>query len=538
MNINIPKNIKKTIEILKENGFEAFCVGGCVRDSLLGIKVNDWDITTNALPEDVKKCFEKSYDSGLKFGTVTINYRGNLIEITTYRNEGRYNDNRKPSEIFFTKDIKDDLSRRDFTINAMIADEHGTVFDYFNGIKDLEDKVIKTVGNPNERFTEDALRMLRALRFTSKLEGFSLDNSVKENIKKNCLLINNISKERISQEIIKVLESSNHPSVFFKLLYETKLMEQILPEMIPSVNFDQKTPYHHLDVFSHTLEVLDKTSKNSILRISALFHDIGKPFSNYWKEETTDSQTGEVTEGRLIFAGHAEKGASITESILKRLKFPNKTISLVTKLIKYHDEKIHTKEDIKKNLQVFTPKELEILFKLRIADIKGQKNNHKERISIIQNNYKLLDEIIKKREPYLIEHLSINGLDVFNITKIKNKEIYNYLKISLDKVIVNPELNTKEFLIPMIQDLHFKKVKKELNITGSEIMSILNIKESKEIGSIINSLTKIIMENPKHNTNEYLRNKVSNISNINNICENLIFEKNINTNINTNDEKN
>lgn len=323
MNINIPKNVKFIIDTYYNNNYEAFMVGGCVRDSLLGLKPKDFDITTSALPEITENLFTKTIPTGIKHGTVTVVIDKENFEVTTYRTEGNYIDNRRPEKVEFVKDLKEDLSRRDFTINAFAYNDKEGLIDYFNGIDDLKNKVIRAVGDPNKRFNEDALRMLRAIRFSAQL-GFSIESKTYDAIKDNVQLIKNISNERIRDELCKILLSDN-PCEGIETLRETNMLSIILPEINDLVEYTPLCNNHNRNVFTHTLKVLNNTYANLNLRLAALFHDIGK----------INTITA-LPNGHHYFPGHSEEGAKMVMDVLKRLKFDNLTIESISALIKHH----------------------------------------------------------------------------------------------------------------------------------------------------------------------------------------------------------
>lgn len=279
VNITLPKEASLIIDELYKIDKEAFIVGGCVRDSLLGLKPKDWDITTNASPQLVKETFEKQglrvIETGIKHGTVTVIINEEPYEITTYRVEDEYIDNRRPSNVEYTDNLTEDLIRRDFTMNSMAYNTVIGLVDNFNGRKHLNERIIKCVGDGNERFSEDALRMMRAIRFSSQLD-FHIDEHTLENIKINAILIKNISKERIKDELNKIL-LTDRPSKGIRKMVESGLMGYIIPEMMKCVGFDQKNKYHDKDVFEHILMVVDNCPKDLEIRLAALLHDIAKP---------------------------------------------------------------------------------------------------------------------------------------------------------------------------------------------------------------------------------------------------------------------
>lgn len=444
MKINIPKDVNYIINNFYKNGYEAYMVGGCVRDSLLGVEPKDYDITTSAKPEETISLFEKTIPTGLKHGTITVIINSTPYEVTTFRTEGTYLDNRRPSSVDFVTDIKEDLSRRDFTINALAYNENTGLIDYFNGVDDIKNKIIRCVGDPDKRFKEDALRMLRAIRFSCQLT-FDIEEGTLKAIKDNYKLIENISFERIRDEICKILISHN-PSRGLELLKDTKLLELILPEINSLVDFSPKCTNHNRNVFTHTLRVIDNTENDLLLRLSALFHDVGKlntltPFDN----------------GRFYgFPGHSIEGAIMSKRILSKLRFDNNTIKIVSKLIEHHlvlnVDTMLTKYEVKKLLNDVGKNNISLLFKLQRADINSLDN---PKIFLDKVNYteKLANEILENNEPLTIKDLDISGEDLISNLGLKpGKIIGDTLNYILDKVLEDPNLNSKEILLNLAKD--------------------------------------------------------------------------------------
>ena len=444
MKINIPKDVNYIINNFYKNGYEAYMVGGCVRDSLLGVEPKDYDITTSAKPEETISLFEKTIPTGLKHGTITVIINSTPYEVTTFRTEGTYLDNRRPSSVDFVTDIKEDLSRRDFTINALAYNENTGLIDYFNGVDDIKNKIIRCVGDPDKRFKEDALRMLRAIRFSCQLT-FDIEEGTLKAIKDNYKLIENISFERIRDEICKILISPN-ASRGLELLKDTNLLELILPEINSLVDFSPKCTNHNRNVFNHTLRVIDNTENDLLLRLSALFHDVGKlntltPFDN----------------GRFYgFPGHSIEGAIMSKRILSKLRFDNNTIKIVSKLIEHHlvlnVDTMLTKYEVKKLLNDVGKNNISLLFKLQRADINSLDN---PKIFLDKVNYteKLTNEILENNEPLTIKDLDISGEDLISNLGLKpGKIIGDTLNYILDKVLEDPNLNSKEILLNLAKD--------------------------------------------------------------------------------------
>lgn len=441
MKVFIPKEVNFIINTFYKNRYEAYMVGGCVRDIILGNKPKDYDITTSAKPNNTISLFKRTIPTGLKHGTVTVLINNNPYEVTTFRTEGTYLDNRHPSSVNFVTDIKEDLSRRDFTINALAYNEITGLIDYFNGVNDIESKIIRCVGDPDKRFKEDALRMLRAIRFSCQL-SFDIDINTLNGIKNNYSLISNISNERIRDEICKMLISPN-PSKGLELLKDTKLLEIILPDINSLVDFSPKCNNHNKNVFSHTLKVIDNTESNLVLRLSALFHDVGK------LNTLTSFNNGSF----YGFPGHCLEGETITKRILSNLRFDNNTIKIVSKLIKHHlvldVNNMPTRYEVKKLLNDIGKDNIYLLFKLQRADINSLDNPKLflEKVSYTEN---LVNEIIKNNEPLIIKDLNITGEDLINILNLKpGKLIGETLNHLLDKVLQEPNLNSRELLLKL-----------------------------------------------------------------------------------------
>lgn len=441
MNINTPKEVKLIIDTFYRSNFEAFMVGGCVRDILLGNLPKDYDITTSAKPEITISLFDKTIPTGLKHGTVTVLISNEPYEVTTYRTEGNYIDNRRPSSVDFVTDIKEDLSRRDFTINALAYNEKVGLIDYFNGTDDIKNKIIRCVGNADKRFKEDALRMLRAVRFSCQL-NFDIEENTYTAIKNNYKLIKNISSERIRDELCKILISEN-PSKGLEILRDTKLLEIILPEINALYNFSPKCTNHNRNVFAHTLKVIDNTENDLLLRLSALFHDVGK------LNTLTPLNNGTF----YGFPGHCLEGSIMVKKILSRLRFDNNTIKVISKLIEHHlvlnAPVMPTKYEVKMLLNEVGVDNINLLFSLQRADINSLDNPRVflEKVRYTEN---LVNEIINKNEPLTIKDLNISGGDLISNLNLKpGKILGDVLNHLLNIILENPNLNSKESLLTL-----------------------------------------------------------------------------------------
>ncbi len=431
----IPQDIFKISNLLKTQNFSAYLVGGSVRDMFLGYNINDFDITTNALPEDLKELFPNAILFGEKFGTIMIKEGNFNVEITTLRKDSEYLDSRHPKEVTFINDINIDLKRRDFTMNAIAYDfNKDQIIDIFDGIKDIKNKVIRSVGNPDDRFKEDALRLIRAVRFSFKL-NFDIEEDTFISILKNAKLINNISKERIRDEFLKIIKNENS-SVGVDMLRKAGLLEYIIPELIVCVGVKQNK-YHSLDVYNHLLLSMDKADER--IKLAALLHDIGKP---------------QTKQGGHFF-GHEKVGADISKEILERLKFPKKEIEIITKLIYlhlFHYESTWSDAAVRRFLRkVGDMKILNLLFLLRVADEKGNPISTYD-FNNLENFKKRIDTINKKEGILSLKDLAINGEDLLGIGFIRDKKLGETLNSLLDVIIESPELNKKEYLLKIAKN--------------------------------------------------------------------------------------
>ena len=448
MTIEIPSNVNLILNELYHNEYEGYIVGGCVRDSLLGRTPNDWDICTNAKPDELLNIFKnyKTIPTGLKHGTITIIVNGEHYEVTTYRIDGDYSDGRRPDKVKFTDDIIKDLSRRDFTINAMAYNAHKGLVDPFYGLSYLEEGIIACVGNAYDRFKEDGLRMLRAIRFACQL-GFKVDLDTSEGIYQNRHLLQNISKERIREELNKILLSET-PSKGIKLLYGLELLDYVIPELSKCVGFEQYNPNHNKDVFNHTLKVVDCTQPELELRLAALFHDIGKP-----NTFTLDEY------GVGHFYEHHKESARICREVMTRLKYSNKEIDHVSELVYHHMiryEKINS-AIAKRFINKVGEDKIEDLFRLFVADKMGMKGSH-----VFNDIYKLkfeCEKVLSEKQPLSIKDLDINGNDLMKIGIPQGKEIGITLNLLLERVLENSELNNKETLLEMARNVYLKNIK-------------------------------------------------------------------------------
>ena len=443
MNINIPKNVQYIIDKFYKNNYEAYMVGGCVRDCILGLSPKDYDITTSAKPNITQSLFTKTVPTGIEHGTITVLIENENFEVTTYRTEGNYLDNRRPESVSFVSNIKEDLSRRDFTINAFAYNDRDGLVDYFDGLTDLNNKIIKAVGDPNKRFQEDALRMLRAIRFSAQLD-FTIEENTLNAIKTNCVLIKNISIERIRDELCKML-ISNNPTKGLILLRDTGILEIILPEINSLVEYTPLCNNHNRDVFEHTLKVIDNTESDLKLRLSALFHDVGK----------LNTLTS-LPNGHHYFPGHNIESAIMTKEILRRLKFDNGTIDNVCAIIYDHlvldVNYMPTDGEIKRLLRRVGPENIFTLFELQKADINSLWDPvpFLKKVDYISNRVKL---ILENNDPLYIKDLAITGSDLMINLNIKpGKIIGEILTFLLESVLDDTSLNNKESLLEIAKN--------------------------------------------------------------------------------------
>ena len=444
MTINIPQKAEQILHILNEAGYEAYVVGGCVRDSILDRVPGDWDITTSALPEQVKELFHRTVDTGIQHGTVTVMMGKEGFEVTTYRVDGEYHDGRHPDAVTFTRSLEEDLKRRDFTINAMAYHpEHGLV-DLFGGMEDINRKIIRCVGDPVERFTEDALRIMRAVRFAGQL-GFSIEEKTKQAASKLASNLEKISAERIETEIRKLL-LSNHPELL-RTAYELGITEVVLPEFDAIMQTEQNTPHHFTNVGEHTLKALELIPANKVLRYTMLLHDMGKP-----KMKTTDEN------GRDHFKGHGEESERIANEVLHRLKMDNDTIKKVTKLVKWHDVRTQpTPKAVRKAMNKLGEELYPLLLQVQYADTMAQSTyQREEKLERIHKVKVIYEQIIEEKQCFSIRNLAVNGKDLIAIGVTQGKQIGEILNILLEDVIIqkNIYLNWREIKSDRKHDAH------------------------------------------------------------------------------------
>ena len=430
---------KYLINRLEEEGFETYLVGGAVRDKLLGKEIHDIDLTTRARPNDIMRIFSdlKLIDIGKKFGTIKVIYKSKEYEITTFRAESSYKDKRHPDEISFSNTIEEDLKRRDFTINAM-AQRKGEIIDLFGGKKDLERKIVRAVGNPYERIEEDYLRALRAVRFATVLD-FSIEDNLKDAIKNMAGHIEEISKERIRDEVDKIL-LSDKPSRGIRLLDELNLLDYIFPEVKKMVGFDQHSSHHNLDLFDHTMKVLENCPSNLKTRMGALFHDTGKIDTFFLDDKG---------EGR--FFGHQEISEKIMRKRLKVLKYPKKFIEDTSLLVQRHmdNTNTYTKKSVRKLLRKVGEENIYDLFDLQRADVLATVHDNTENILLAK---KYLEEILNSDLPRKEGQVDFSGRDLLDLGFEEGKELGMVLKEVYGLVMDEKLVNKKSEIIKYIKN--------------------------------------------------------------------------------------
>ena len=441
--INLPDDVQEIMSVIKEYGAASYVVGGCVRDSILGREPHDWDICTPALPCELLVEFEeKGYrviPTGLQHGTITVHFNGNNYEITTFRRDGEYSDGRHPDNVEFTSDLIYDLERRDFTINAMAYNPEEGLIDPYCGYEDIQDRRIRCVGNPDDRFQEDGLRILRALRFSCQL-NFVIDETTGRAMLDNKELISNVSMERINTEFIKII---NAEYVFsFPFYSYNKIISQFIPEVVPMVSFDQHNPYHYLDVFAHSCQVLTICriyNADLITKLAAFFHDIGKPHCYQ------DSENGV-----RHYKGHGKVSADMTDKIMRRLKFDNDTREKVVQLIYYHDATFEVgNKYIRRWLNKIGVEQFKRLLVLRRADIMGHSELQRdEKIEKLNAVEKCLETVLEDKPVFSIKDLEIDGKDVMKYMLMDEcPEVGYWLNHILNMVIDGQMQNNREELI-------------------------------------------------------------------------------------------
>ena len=441
--MDMPKNVDIAINLLQSAGFEAYAVGGCVRDSLLGKTPNDWDITTSAKPEDMKSVFADFHciDTGIKHGTVTVVIDGEPLEITTFRLDGEYEDNRHPKSVTFTSNLRADLGRRDFTVNAMAYSKMTGTVDLFGGQNDLKNKIIRCVGDPDRRFNEDALRILRALRFASALD-FEIEEKTAQSLLKNRALLGNISEERIAKELLKLVCGKGAKRIltdFAPVLFE------ILPELQPMYKNSHDNPHHCYDIYEHTLIAVESIDPEPTLRFAMLLHDCGKPAVKKFDEN-----------GVAHFYGHQRISAEISAQILARLKVSNKFRDEILFLVSNHDrwELYENTEKMPRYLSKFGLDGVLNLLKVMRADVLAQSPEYRYRLDQIADAEETAKNLAAQKPCLSLSELQINGRTLMDIGIPQGRKLGAVLAQLLDEVIDGVTKNTQEALTTRAREIY------------------------------------------------------------------------------------
>ena len=443
MTMDMPKNVDTAINLLQSAGFEAYAVGGCVRDSLLGKTPNDWDITTSAKPEDMKSVFADFHciDTGIKHGTVTVVIDGEPLEITTFRLDGEYEDNRHPKSVTFTSNLGADLGRRDFTVNAMAYSKMTGTVDLFGGQNDLKNGIIRCVGDPDRRFNEDALRILRALRFASALD-FEIEEKTAQSLLKNRALLGNISEERIAKELLKLVCGKGAKQIltdFAPVLFE------ILPELQPMYKNSHDNPHHCYDIYEHTLIAVESIDPEPTLRFAMLLHDCGKPAVKKFDEN-----------GVAHFYGHQRISAEISAQILARLKVSNKFRDEILFLVSNHDrwELYENTEKMPRYLSKFGLDGVLNLLKVMRADVLAQSPEYRYRLDQIADAEETAKNLAAQKPCLSLSELQINGRTLMDIGIPQGRKLGAVLAQLLDEVIDGVTKNTQEALTTRAREIY------------------------------------------------------------------------------------
>lgn len=443
MTMDMPKNVDTAINLLQSAGFEAYAVGGCVRDSLLGKTPNDWDITTSAKPEDMKSVFADFHciDTGIKHGTVTVVIDGEPLEITTFRLDGEYEDNRHPKSVTFTSNLGADLGRRDFTVNAMAYSKMTGTVDLFGGQNDLKNGIIRCVGDPDRRFNEDALRILRALRFASALD-FEIEEKTAQSLLKNRALLGNISEERIAKELLKLVCGKGAKRIltdFAPVLFE------ILPELQPMYKNSHDNPHHCYDIYEHTLIAVESIDPEPTLRFAMLLHDCGKPAVKKFDEN-----------GVAHFYGHQRISAEISAQILARLKVSNKFRDEILFLVSNHDrwELYENTEKMPRYLSKFGLDGVLNLLKVMRADVLAQSPEYRYRLDQIADAEETAKNLAAQKPCLSLSELQINGRTLMDIGIPQGRKLGAVLAQLLDEVIDGVTKNTQEALTTRAREIY------------------------------------------------------------------------------------
>ena len=435
LRIRIPDRAAVILDTIHKAGYEAYVVGGCVRDAIMGREPHDWDITTSAEPGQVKALFARTIDTGLQHGTVTVMQGHEGFEVTTYRIDGKYEDGRHPSEVVFTRSLREDLQRRDFTINAMAYNEQEGVVDLFGGLEDLEKGLIRAVGDPRQRFSEDALRIMRAVRFAAVF-GFAIEDETRAAMEEIAPNLDRISAERINAELTKLLVSP-HPELL-RTAYEAGLTARFLPELDRCMETVQNNPHHCYTVGEHTIRTVQAVRPDKVLRLAMLLHDIAKPVC-----KTTDEA------GIDHFYGHPDKGARMADGSLRRLKYDNDTREKVIRLVRYHDRSMETSPGgIRKAMAFYGIDLFPLLMEVKEADVSAQSMyQREEKMEVIARWKELYRRIREAGDCVSLKDMAVNGNDLIEAGMAPGRELGAVLQAMFEEVLVHPEHNDRDYLM-------------------------------------------------------------------------------------------
>lgn len=440
MKLEIPQKANQIIQTLEQNGYEAYAVGGCVRNAVLGLPAHDWDICTNAKPEQLRQVFGDytTHDFGLKHGTLVVSVDGEPFEVTTYRIDGDYADNRHPESVTFTDDLSADLSRRDFTVNAIAYSDRRGFVDPFGGAQDIKSNLLRCVGDPDCRFNEDALRILRGLRFAS-VYGFAIEPQTARSIHQNAALLQNIAQERIREELTGMLCGKN----VLKTADEFRdVIAVAIPELTETFDFPQRTKHHQYDVWRHILHSVAAIDSEPLLRVTMLLHDLGKP-----RACTTDEK------GENHFKGHQQISADLAEVILKRLRFPNVFVQSCLQLILYHDVRFDGSEkQVKHVLQALGEEQMRLLFKVQRADLAAQSDYRRaQKLAAVDAAERQTEKVLQQRQCFSLKQLAVNGADLIALGIPEGRAVGAALQALLTAVMNNELPNEKPALLAKVK---------------------------------------------------------------------------------------
>ena len=445
MKISLPKDVEYIINTLQRAGYEAYAVGGCVRDTILNREPDDWDITTSAKPMEIKKLFPVTIDTGIQHGTVTVLRNHVGYEVTTYRIDGEYADNRHPKEVIFTASLKEDLLRRDFTINAMAYNHEDGIIDEYGGLNDISDGIIRCVGNPYDRFSEDALRIMRAVRFSAQL-GYRIEEETSKAIVKLAPNLSTISAERINTELTKLLLSPNPD--YLRDACRLGITRVVLPEFDKCMECEQVNPHHCYSVGEHTLHSLRFVPNDKVLRYTMLFHDFGKPDTRSVGED-----------GRMHFYGHPLVSERMASDIMHRLKFDNDTLHAVKLLCRNHDlEIIEDKKHVRRAMNKLGSDNFSKLLMVKRADCMAQSDyKREEKLASLDKLESIYNEIVSAKECVCMKDLAVCGRDLIDLGVKPGPAMGAILGKLLSMVIDEPSLNDREVLLDMVKKLEYEQ---------------------------------------------------------------------------------